>query len=109
MNQQLASQPVRDLAARREQLLLRSAQLRERLNARASVLRPAWRAADRVRDGLRTAREHRALVLMIGTALGAALLARPRRVVGLGLKAWSGWQLVRRVRPLARAVRRWMS
>ncbi len=109
MNDRPVSHDARLLAARREQLLLRSAQLRERLNARADVLRPAWRAADRVRSGLRAVREHRALVLMAGTVLGAALLARPRRVVGLGLKAWSGWQLVRRVRPLARVVRRWMS
>ena len=37
-----------DLAVRREQLLLRSAQLREQLTTRSTVLRPAFSAADRV-------------------------------------------------------------
>ena len=49
----------RELAARREHLLLRSAQLREQIGARAQVMRPAFRAVDRVRGGARAVRQRR--------------------------------------------------
>ena len=96
----------RDLAARREQLLLRSAQLREQLGGRARVLRPALRTVDRVRGGAQAVRENRTWVLLGGAALAGAVLVRPRWVLGLGLRAWSGWQAFQRVRPLARTIMR---
>ncbi|MFT3779572.1 MAG: YqjK family protein [Ottowia sp.] len=89
-----------DLAARREQLRLRSAQLREQIAVDTRVLRPGFRAVDRVRGGVRSVRDNRALVLLAGAALAGATLARPRAMVNLGLRAWSGWQVFRRVRPL---------
>ena len=98
-----AQEPVADLAARREQLRLRSAQLREQIAVRAQVLQPGFRAVDRVRGGVQSARHLRhnqALVLLAGAALAGATLARPRAMVNLGLRAWSGWQVFRRVRPL---------
>ncbi len=94
----------RDLAARREQLLLRSAQLREQLGGRARVLRPALRTVDRVRGGTQAVRENRTWVLLGGAALAGAVLVRPRWVMGLGLRLWSGWQAFQRVRPIARTL-----
>lgn len=98
-----------DLALRREQLLRRSAQLREQLSSRAPVLSPALRVADRVRGGVAGVRQNRSLVLLGGAALAGALLVRPRLVMGLGLRLWSGWQAFARVRPLVeRALRLWL-
>ncbi len=89
-----------DLAARREQLRLRSAQLREQLAVHTRVMRPAFNAADHMRDGVQSLRDNRALVLLASAALAGAVLARPRAALNLGLRAWSGWQLFRRVRPV---------
>ena len=89
-----------DLAARREQLRLRSAQLREQIAVDTRVLRPGFRAVDRMRGGVQSVRDPRAVVLLVGAALVGATLARPRAMVNLGLRAWSGWQVFRRVRPL---------
>lgn len=104
--------PAVDLATQREQLRLRSAQLREQIAVRTSVFRPVFRATDRVRGGVRTvtgvagARKQHALMLLAGSAIAGALLVRPRMAVGLGLRAWSGWQMFRRVQPLVRTVLR---
>ncbi|MCL1962147.1 MAG: hypothetical protein FWG56_10345 [Desulfovibrionaceae bacterium] len=91
------------LAARKEQLRLRSMQLREQIAARAQVLRPGLRAVDRVRGGVRAARglhrDYRHLTLLLGVVLAGAALARPRAMLNLGLRAWSLWQVWRRVRP----------
>lgn len=98
-----------DLTARREQLRMRSAQLREQLAVRTQVLRPGFRAVDRVRGGVQSARNLRhnqALVLLVGAALAGATLARPRAMVNLGLRAWSGWQVFRRLRPVVQTVLR---
>ena len=89
MNADLPSGP-RDLAARRERLLLRSAQLREQLGSRARVLRPALRTVDRVRGGAQAVRDNRSWVLLGGAALVGAVLVRPRLMMGLGLRVWSG-------------------
>lgn len=98
--------PAADLAAERERLLLRSAQLRERLQGRTQVLQPAFRAVDRVRGGVEAARTHRGVWLLAAAALAGATLVRPRWVMGLGVRAWSGWQVYRRARPLVRAALR---
>lgn len=89
-----------DLNARREQLRLRSAQLREQLSVGGRVMRPAFNATDQLRHGVSSLHDNRALVLLAGAALAGAALARPRTVLNLGLRAWSGWQLFRRVRPM---------
>lgn len=95
-----------DLAARREQLLLRSAQLREQLRVSTQVLNPALRAADRVRGGVERVREHPGVWLVLAAAVAGAALVRPSLVARLGLRAWSGWVMARRARPLLRAVLR---
>lgn len=99
-------QSAAELAARREQLLLRSAQLREQLRVRAQVLGPALRTADRVRGGVERVREHPGVWMVLAAVLAGAAVVRPRAVMGLGLRAWSGWLMVRRAQPLLRAVLR---
>jgi hypothetical protein len=92
-----------DLVARREQLRLRSAQLREQIAARASVLQPGMRAVDRVRQGVgavRGLRHNHAVVLLGVAALAGATLVRPKVMVNFGLRAWSGWQMFRRIQPV---------
>jgi len=92
-----------DLAARKEQLRLRSEQLREQIAARAQVLRPGLRLADRVRSGMQSVRKlnhrHHSLMLL-GAALLGVTLSRPRAALTLGLRLWSGWQVLRRVQPV---------
>ena len=103
MSRQSTAPPL-DVAARREHLLLRSAQLREQLGGRARVLRPALRTVDRVRGGAQAVRDNRSWVLLGGAALVGAVLVRPRLMMGLGLRVWSGWQAFQRVRPIARTL-----
>ena len=105
MSRQSTAPPL-DVAARREHLLLRSAQLREHLGRRARVLRPALRTVDRVRGGAQAVRDNRSWVLLGGAALVGAVLVRPRLMMGLGLRVWSGWQMFRRVQPLVNSVLR---
>lgn len=92
-----------ELAERRAQLRLRSAQLREQMAHRSQVVQPAFRAADRVREGANWVQGNPAILLIAGAAVLGAVLARPRAVVGLGLRLWSGWQVFQRVRPVANA------
>ena len=105
----MSDQAPVDLAVRREQLRLRSAQLREQIAVRTSVFRPVFKATDRVRGGVRTignARNQHALMLLAGSAVVGALLVRPRSAVSLGLRVWSGWQMFRRLRPVVNGVLR---
>ena len=98
-----------DLAVRREQLRLRSAQLREQIAVRTAVFRPVFHATDRVRGGVRSvqsARKSHALALLAGSAVVGAMLVRPRAAMNLGLRVWSGWQMFRRVQPLVNRVLR---
>jgi hypothetical protein len=92
-----------DLAARKQQLRQRSAQLRDQIAVRAQVLRPGLRAIDHVRDGVQSVRRlqrHHALPLLLGAALLGMTLTRPRATFKLGLRVWSGWQVLRHVQPL---------
>ena len=69
------------------------------------ALRPAARMADGAASLASRAREqmrkHGPLLLLAGAALAGAALMRPRLLLGLGLRVWSGWQIYQRVRPLA--------
>ena len=98
--------PAPDLATRREQLVARSASLREQLATGAGVLRPVFRVADRARGGMAAVRQNRGLALLGAAALAGAVLVRPRAMMGLGLRLWGGWQAFQRLRPLARSVLR---
>lgn len=93
------------LVERRARLLARSAELRERIAQGSQALRPAARMADGAANLASRAREqmrkHGPLLLLAGAALAGAALTRPRLLLGLGLRVWSGWQIYQRVRPLA--------
>ncbi|MDR2128303.1 MAG: hypothetical protein LBP52_04480 [Burkholderiaceae bacterium] len=94
-----------DLIARREQLRLRSAHLREQLVVRVQVLRPAARLADSVQNGVGWAKSHPQWLALAGAAVLLGTMAvRPRRVLALGLRAWSGWQMFRKIKPVAMAL-----
>lgn len=96
---------LESLAERRARLLARSAELRERIAQGSQALRPAARMADGAASLASRAREqmrkHGPLLLLAGAALAGAALTRPRLLLGLGLRVWSGWQIYQRVRPLA--------
>lgn len=92
-----------ELAERRAQLRLRSAQLREQVSHQMQVTQPVFRAADRVREGASWVKSNPAIILLAGAAVLGAVAARPKAVVGLGLRAWTGWQMFQRVRPIANA------
>ncbi|WP_185970035.1 YqjK family protein [Tepidimonas alkaliphilus] len=84
------------LAARRAQLLQRSAELRERLALHAAGLQPAFSAVDTLRGGWRWLRRHPWLPL----ALGVWWMARrPRRVGALAMLAWRAWRSWQRLPP----------
>jgi hypothetical protein len=98
--------PPQDRTARREELLLRSAQLREQLAQRVQVFRPALRTADKVREGAQWVRRNPAWMLLGAAALGGMAVMRPAMVLRLTARAWSGWLLLRRVQPVVAALRR---
>ncbi len=84
------------LARRRERLVRRSAHLRGAVVTELQALQPALSWADRIQDAWLWLRAN-----PLATAAGVAALAvwRPRRVLGWGLRAWSAWKLLQRVRP----------
>lgn len=86
------------LARRRERLVLRSARLRGQLATELQTLQPALAWADRVQDAWLWLRAH-----PLAVAAGALTLVvwRPRRLLGLGLRAWSAWKLMQRLRSVA--------
>ena len=88
-----------DLLARRDQLRLRSALLREQIAQRAQTLRPALRLADRARAGAGWARRHPAWLAAAGGAALGVLATRPKRALALALRAWSAWRVLRRFKP----------
>ena len=82
------------LLERQHRLLLRSTELRGRLAADAVVLRRPLALADRVREGWRWLRVHPEVPL---AALVVVAVLRPRRAWRWGLRAWSGWLMLRRL------------
>lgn len=97
-----------DLLARRELLRLRSAQLREQIAQGSQVFSPAFRTADRVRGGMNLAGQIQkpppVLLLGLSALLGAVLVRRPRAVLSMGTRLWSGWLFYKRARPMVRNI-----
>ena len=90
------------LAWRRQRLVLRSGELRGRLVQQLQVVRPAFVWADRLQDTWVWVRAN-----PLAVAGGALALAvwRPRRTLGLALRAWSAWKLLQRARALGNTAR----
>ena len=95
-----------DLLARRDELKMRSESLRNRLTFQSSGAKPAFRAADRVADGVGWVKAHPGLVAVAAAALLGAVVARPRTFVRLGSRAIATWQVVQRAQPMVRAFMR---
>lgn len=83
------------LARRRERLVRRSADLRGTVATELQALQPALSWVDRIQDVWLWLRAN-----PLAAAAGVAALAvwRPRRALGWGVRAWSAWKLVQRVR-----------
>ena len=90
-----------ELIRRRERLLVRAETQREELAAIAQGWQMPLRVVDSGIEVLRTLRAH---PLLWVTPLAVMVVARPRRVMQWGGKAWSLWRLWRvwRASPLAK-------
>lgn len=84
-----------ELMRRREELLLRSAELRLQFARQTRPLRAPLAVADRARDGLHWLRAHPQWPA--GALLAVAVL-KPRRTLRLAGLAWSGWRVWQRAR-----------
>lgn len=91
---------ARVLAQRRERLVQRSAQLRRQAEVEVSGLQRTFTWIDRIQD---TWRWLRANPLAVAGGVGMLAMWRPRRALGLGLRAWSLWRLARRAMALRAA------
>ncbi|MGE0347750.1 YqjK family protein [Hydrogenophaga sp.] len=92
-----------ELAGRRERLVRRSGQLRRQVVRELQDLQPVLSWADRLYDAWLWLRAHPLVAVAGGVGLAAS---RPRRWLGLGLRAWSLWQLVQRLRAAGSTVSR---
>jgi hypothetical protein len=91
------------LAQRRQVLVLRSAMLRDALNADLRGIEPAFTVVDRAQDAWIWLRAKPLAALLPLVAIGVVWAVRkPSRLVTLPLRAWSLWRLWRRVAPQLR-------
>lgn len=87
------------LIERRLALVQSSAQLRGRLVVHSHGVGRALTGADRVLNVLKWLRDHPVVPVAVA---GFLLVRRPRTWLRWGIRAWSGWRLLRRVRQGAR-------
>lgn len=83
------------LARRRQMLVLRSGQLRGQVVDQMQAVQPALVWADRLQDAWIWLRAN---PLAVVTGVLAVAVWRPRRSLGLALRAWSAWKLLQRAR-----------
>lgn len=83
------------LARRRQMLVLRSGQLRGQAVEQLQVVQPALLWADRLQDAWFWLRAN---PLAVAGGVLAVAVWRPRRSLGLALRAWSAWKLLQRAR-----------
>jgi YqjK-like protein len=83
------------LARRRQSLVRRSGQLRQRVVDQSQALQPALLWADRLQDAWIWLRAN---PLVVAGGVLAVAVWRPRRSLGLALRLWSGWRLWQRAR-----------
>lgn len=83
------------LALRRERLVSRSRELRRRVVLHAQDLQPALTWVDRIQDAVLWLRGN-----PFAATAGTLLLSlwRPRRAAGFGMRVWSAWKLIQRLR-----------
>ena len=83
----------RALAARRQDLLLRSQQLREELNHSLTAVSPGFCAADRLISIASWA--HRHGLIVVGVAAAIVAWRRPRNLLTLATRSWTLWRCLR--------------
>ena len=83
----------RALAARRQDLLLHSQQLREELDQSLTTFSPGFYAADRLISIAGWARRHGLIVVGVATAIVA--WRRPRNLLTLATRSWTLWRSLR--------------
>jgi len=88
-------QRAAELAARKQQLLIRSAELRVTLTHQAKPLQGPLAVADQAVIGMRWLREHPQWPL--GALLLTAVL-RPRRALAWATRLWWGWDVYKKAR-----------
>jgi hypothetical protein len=82
-----------DLALKKQRLQLRSALLRRQMSAHAAGIAPIGTAADRVQAAVAWLRAHPLLPIAAAVAL---IVARPRRALRWGRRAFSLWLMGKR-------------
>jgi len=83
------------LARRRQLLVMRSGQLRGQVVDQLQVMQPALLWADRLQDAWLWLRAN---PMVVAGGVLAVAVWRPRRLLGLALRLWSGWKLLQRAR-----------
>lgn len=91
------SERLQQLMLKKQRLLARSSDLRERLIEQSAGFSPAFSFADRLHDGIATLRRHPEWV--VGAAV-FVLVARPRFVWRWAKRGLVGWRLWRTVQDL---------
>ena len=89
------------LQLEREILVRRSMLLREQIANESLQLKPTVRVADSAFDAAAWVKANPGLVLGIA---GSLFVLRPKRMVGLGLKAWGLWRVGSRFLPVLRVI-----
>ncbi len=93
----------RALTDRRHQLLQRSGQIRQQLVADASAMGPWLGLADQMRVWAHWLQRN---PLWVAAAVAGLTIARPRKAFRWGMRLWSVWRTLQRVRgAVARAAR----
>jgi hypothetical protein len=82
-----------ELALKKQRLQLRSALLRQQMSAHAANIAPLGTAVDGLRSAVAWLRAHPLLPIAAAVAL---IVARPRRALRWGNRAFSLWQLGKR-------------
>ena len=85
----------RDLLARQNRLLKRSAALRLRASAELQQMEPAFALGDRL---LQAGTWLRRNPVYLASALAVLVVLKPRAVLGTATRAWSIWQSWQRAR-----------
>lgn len=91
------------LARRRASLVQRSGRLRAQVGAQLQVIQPAMRWADRLQDAWVWLRAN---PMAVAGGVLAVAVWRPRRSLGLALRAWSAWKLLQRARSVGSSASR---
>ena len=84
-----------ELALKKQQLLMRSAEQRQRMAVYAEGLQPVFSTADKAIAGALWLRQHPAVIAVSSAAL---FIFRPRFLVRLAVRGYSTWRLVQAFR-----------